>query len=248
MRRIEDAGGYDIPSWRATPPGPPRCPAICRFGRCGHYSRLVLTASRRGAAAASEEKDDDVFELTRSAIWEHLTRRGSNIDHFEHPVIFAAAGLDTVDAMGNGRSLLKEHLAGPYERDFTAATYGACLREEVVLDESEEQSVSSAEDDSDNDDKKSSRSPDLPSMAKNYNLPGLVGEFHILLNKTPSLANLSLNGYFHIFFGMPSPVLSTLQYLSLGPLLPFWPAVFNLGREEGPPVFEKLENLKCVGS
>lgn len=117
MRRVEDARGYDVPDWTALkrldlPPA-------------GRYPRVVLTGFTSSASlAAAKDKvknSADVILLTRAQLWKHLTRRGSDLDVFEHPILWGRTDIRESPLSENGKKLVMTFLMGPHWALFKAS-------------------------------------------------------------------------------------------------------------------------------
>lgn len=243
MRLVEGNNTYPV-----GPQGPSHTPPICRLGRCGHYPRLVFSASSRGG---SEDRSAianallKIFAVTRAQLWQHLTRRGGALDHFSHPIMFARTGLRAEQINNYGRRTIRSRLAGPHAGHFTAEEYDPFSNEMDGFDSDEDEGE--GEDDEDNLCQAQALSrAKTPKLAPAHTLHGMLDATRSLLRSTRQLGNLSMTGYFHLSICLPNPIFQTLRSLSLGPLLPFWTAAINWGEEKGAST-AVLENLYMSG-
>lgn len=274
MRRIEEQRSYSVTSWRHLAPGPAEDPAVCRQGDCGHYPKLALvrtqastttqggrlrsifrrlrTWTQRKKRDADEEQSPNEFKLTRAQVWSHLTRRGGALDQFDHPIKFAKAGPTLACVAPYGRRVIDRHLAGPHPDHFNAAEPGpqvnaeephtaaaSALRDALGVVAEDAQCWPHPI--------KEGKSSGIPVVSP-HSVHGIMIEVARLLNLAPNVVNLSLNGYLYLsmFIEPGLEALRSLQCLSLGPILPFWGGVLNVGGTG--PTLNNVENLRIAGA
>lgn len=238
MRRHEDAQGYDVSPWRAGPgPGPPQCPAVCRLGNCKHYLRLVLTDSTDPSQLKVDRKKQTI-KMPMGVLWLNLTERGGQLDQFDHPILFARAGLKSAQLNEYGQDLIRARLTGPAGPHFAPSVYDpeASEDEDFESDDSDESSPTG----------KAAKGFDPPDMAPNHTMPGIINRACDVLFLTPNVVILSINGFLQLCLCIRIPVFETMRSFALGPLLPFFAAAVCFNDEKGPKM-AKLGNLLISG-
>lgn len=242
MRRVEDVEEYNMPSWRHKAPGPVQSPPICRLGKCSHYPQLVLSGwyveEAEGKIAVIEPPvpEKNAFVITRAQVWTHLTRRGSALDQFDHPILFARSTFASAPISNHGRRIVGKYLAGPHTDHFSCAQY-----DPEPHDHDHEQMASI-----DDDRLYEERVIDQLQLCRLNTIPKLMVIAMDVLTCAGRLVNLSLSGTLDSCFFMKLDTWSTVKSLSLGPLLPVWNEGLHFG-ERGVD-FEKLENLRICGA
>lgn len=198
--------------------------------KCSKYPRLVIEGFPPLPKTAKKEPPSTkpAFVVTRADILRHLARRGSITDRFDHPLLFARSGIETVNrASRNGQHrypLAERHDLDPEDfPDLFSPSHGfgvagsTSLRSAEVLD---------------------------PLIANTATLGALLGHLRSVLSYTPYLANLSLTGFLErAVCGTRSvaPLLKELRSLSLGPPPLAWLRPMEFSH------FYLLEKLRICG-
>lgn len=244
MRRVEDKKEIDIVPWRLSPGGPSQAPAKCRLGRCDHYPRLTLSGWEP-LDSDDPHKDDDstasdfsenVYATTRAQVWEHLTRRGSALDQFDHPILFARCGFNSAPLSDEGREMLARYLRGPHTDHFCCTEY-----------QGEPHDHQDAEFDLMNTDRLyEERVIAARDLAKSNTMPGLMVAASQVINLAEGLSNLSIKGTLDLCLYHDLTIWSSLRSASIGPLLPISKREgFRLAERKAQ--LDELENLRICG-
>lgn len=248
-----------MPSWQSKQ-SLPKGAQDCREGKCGHYPRLVLDDDFEGVgekvskAASTQRKGgssskaafgkasitrpsrDDIksssFVVTRAQVNDHLSRRDSIHDHFDHPFILARSkarqlstdGYGTITSCYNG---YEDEYHYDYDSDDESefAERWRCNDDDYASPASPSPQSPTMH-----------RSPSLDSLA-GYDLDATRRDNIIALGRstirlTPHLQSLSVTGYLHNCVNWPPLRLNRLRYVCLGPVTPADEApsyLFSLG-------------------
>lgn len=223
MHLVEVAYDRDNPGWRQQ----------LRLAKPWYrYPRLLITgfSSPASRAADSIHSDEAVWVLSRAEIWKHLTRRGSALDQFDHPTLFARTGFPGSPINDFGRALLMEYLVGPWPRYFN-----------VVNAEADNAAAQQG-----NPAAREEETIEALGLAPQYTVCGINIAVTTLICRATNLVNLSLTGTLDLCLSFNIETFQTLRSLSLGPLLPIWQdsALFKLS---APYQMRDLENLRVCG-
>lgn len=221
MRQIEDKDSDFEASWRSKPPSTKQeVPKSCRDGTCGHYPPLELAGSLTRARRPTSPSTTEPLVFVRSQLLEHLARRGSSTDRFDHPLLWFRSGGSFADFRRYGRS---GATSGAWQ-----AGRAQIPTEDVLLSGGIFGTCAEAIDVA------------LPSTATMASLLDLARS---VLAFTPRLANLSLTGFLERALCGPyaPPELPALRSVTLGPPPPFWAAPMHLQRLSG------VEKLRICG-
>lgn len=232
LRRIEDVHDDLKPDWRTA--------KFPRGASSNHppYPRLVITgfssAYSQGAAAAAVKEEGqagDILVLTRAQLWQHLTRRGAGLDHFDHPILFARAGLSTATINAYGQALINAYLAGPYRNRFNVDG------EDVAGPNAQQQGHPASDE---------ANIVEALNLAPRNTVRALTIVITDIVAISVNLASLSLVGSLDSCLSIPVPTYRTLRSLSLGPLLPIWKTRGLFASRTGE--MSALENLRVCGA
>lgn len=203
----------------------PRKSAGCPGTGCPQYPRLNLT----GAVCSGQDNTSDndqrpAFTISRAQVIAHLSRRGSVLDRFDHPLIFARSGVFYFVHNGPGR-------AGHDDSDIDP--HGVTHRPLAWEDDSEDFADLFSQRGMPRDTSTSFRAdttldPLLPNTAT---LGSLLALARSVLGFTPKLTNLSLTGFLErtVCGERGPPSLNVLRCLTVGPPPPYYYTPLNFG-------------------
>lgn len=247
MRRVEERDGLLVRPWSEATAAAEETNQRLHTGKCRSYPPLLVkTPWPSKAAVDAISKGPKPFVITLAQINEHLARRGSTTDRFDHPLIFSRSGVKNFldEGPGRGEYVGQDPYQLAHEDDFRplykdkkydgdyADLWGVrgldrgYRREGVVLPP----------------DLSSDIDPTSPTAAT---LGSLLTMTRAILCTTPSLVNLSLSGFLEraVCGSRSPPGLKALKELSLGPAPPFWYAPMRLHHT----ALESVEKLRIVG-
>lgn len=180
---------------------------------CVDYPSLVLTTTsspgRTSSSTSIELRGDasdsakPTFVLHRSTLLDHLYRRGGKADRFDHPLIFASAGININIFTRRDRSRLNDTLEAEaqslYENDQSASNAFNTINASGALPQP---------------------SPLDPARYATATFDGILALTRSLLDSTPHLRKLFLTGFLqrHLCGDHAASAPDSLRVLCFGPL------------------------------